>query len=258
MGPSDLELSDTRDNLSVVISYDISALLKRFDVKVEGDGSVTGKLSSLLGESLVLTALAHYLRAVEGHEVEVLDDRPKSDNAALGDTHLKVLDAWLVLGDGQLVAVECKHWTSSSTKGSRSVPEDSEARAAYAMKIWRRWVAPAFGPQARRNPDNKVALPLKLPEGMPSRDMADIRRILAVWTPTSEDGRSCMSRLFAAKAVRGGELTDTKVEVFSASMYLRELRANGETHLPAEDKYLEKVLRALGAVVEVAEISPAG
>jgi len=251
-------LSDACVTLSVVISYDISALLKRFDVKVEGDGSVTGKLSSLLGESLVLTALAHYLRAVEGHEVKVLDDQPKSDKVALGDAHQKVLDAWLVLGDGQLVAVECKHWTSSSTKRSRSVPEDSEARAAYAMKIWTQWVASAFGPQARRNPDNKVALPLEPPEGMPSRDMADIRRILAVWTPASEDGRLCMSRLSADKAVRGGELTATRVEVFSASMYLRELRANGETHLPAEDGYLEKVLRALSAVVEVAGVSPAG
>jgi hypothetical protein len=240
-----------------VISYDISALLKRFDVKVEGDGSVTGKLSSLLGESLVLTALAHYLRAVEGHAVEVLDDRPKSDKAALGDKHHQVLDAWLVLGDGQLVAVECKHWTSSSTDRDRSVPEDSEARAAYAMKIWTRWVETAFGPQARWTQDNKVALPLEGPEGMPSRDMAVIRRILAVWTPTSKDGRSCMSPL-VTKTVRGGELTDTKVEVFSASMYLRELRANGETHLPAEDGYLEKVLRALSSVVGVDGLSPAG
>jgi hypothetical protein len=246
-----------------VVSYDISALLERFDVKVEGEGAVTGKLSSLLGESLVLTALAHYLGAVENHEVEVLGGRPERDNAAWGDDRSyvprqKVLDAWLVLGDGQLVAVECKHWTSSSTHESRSVPEDSEARAAYAMETWTRWVTSAFGPQAGWTDDNKVALPLKPPEGMPSRDMADVRRILAVWTPTSENGRSCMSRPLVTKTVRGGELADTKVEVFSASMYLRGLLADGMKHLEAEDEYLEKVLAALNAVVRATGLSSAG
>jgi hypothetical protein len=243
-----------------MVRYDIAALLSRFDVRVAGETMLTGQLSSLLGERLLLTVLAHYLTTVEEREIEVLDGKPHRDNAAWGDDRsliprVRDLDGWLVLDGGQLVAVECKQYTSSSTDYA-SVPEDGDALAAHARHEWE-WLARAFGPEAGWDDLTKVALPLKPPDGMPSRDMTDVRRILAVWTPVSDDGRSCVSHV-ATTTIRGGELADVKVDVFSASLYLRALLAGGMTHLEAADEDLEKVLAALRTVVEVTGISPAG
>jgi hypothetical protein len=253
-------MSDVCGSLSVVVRYDIAALLSRFDVRVAGETNLTGKLSSLLGESLLLAVLTHFLRTVEGHEVEVLDGQPHRDDTAWGDDHASIpsqkdLDAWLVLDSGRLVAVECKQYTSSSWK-FKSVPREDDALAAHAQKEWE-WVSSDFAPQACWSDMNKVALPLKPPKGMPSRDTAEVRRILAIWTPVSEDGRSCMSSV-ATTTVRGGESIGVEVEVFSASLYLRGLLGAGMTHLESEDEDLEKVFAALGAVVEVTGHSPAG
>jgi hypothetical protein len=148
-----------------VISYDIAALLSRFDVRTEGETALTGRLSSLLGESLLVSALVRYLSAVEGHGV------------------------------------------------------------------------------------------LKPPASLPAASTADARRVLALWTPVSEDGRSCMSNV---TAVRPGELVPVDVEAFSASTYLRDLRARGVTHLESDDAGTEGMLAALRAVVEVTGFSTAG
>jgi len=243
-----------------VVRYDIAALLSRFDVRVRGETELTGKLSAFLGERLLLSALTRYLRDVENHEVGALRGRPTRDDAEFpaGYKGVRYLDAWLLLDDSQLAAVECKHWTSSSTD-YRSVPADSGARAAYARdEMWGWLVSACFAPWPRKWTDeNKVALPLKPPKGKPTRDMADARRILAIWTPISEDGRSCMSRL-PTVTLKGGQWIDTVVEVFSASMYLQCLLAAGVTHLKAEDEVLEKWLAAMGNVVEVTGLISAG
>ena len=127
---------------------------------------------------------------------------------------------------------------------------DSEALAAHAQAEWEWLVSEHFAPEVRWDKVNKVALPLKPPRRLPSASTADARRILAVWTPISEDGRSCLSRV-TKTPLHCGELADTEVEVFSASMYLRDLLAAGTTHLEAESEDMERVLSAVEAVIEV-------
>lgn len=226
-------------------------------MRVKGGGELTGKLSSLLGERLLLSALIRYLSDAKGHEVRVLGGRPSRDDAEFpaGHNGVKYLDAWLLLDGSQLAAVECKHLTSSSTdRVFRSVPVDGEARASYARNVWG-WLGEWFV-QQDFNAYSKVVLPLKPPKDMLSRETADARRILVVWTPVAEDGRSCMSRL-STSTLRSGKWAGIEVDVFSASLYLRGLLAGGMTHLEAEDEDLEKVLAALNAVVGVTEVSPA-
>ena len=252
--------------LSGVVRYDIEALLSRFDVRVEGATALTGKLSSLLGESFLLSALVRYLSADEGRQVEVLGDRPhRDDNGLLFPVEgrkaggFRDLDAWLLLDGGQLAAVECKHWTSSSTN-YRSIPEDDGALTAHARREWALLVGGHFGQEFfehRWTNVNKVALPLKPPTSLPSANMAGVRRILAIWTPVSEDGQSCMSSVNTTSIWGEGPIS-VDVDVFSASMYLRELRRAGVTHLEAEDAELERLLAALSALVEVTGLSAAG
>ena len=73
---------------------------------------------------------------------------------------------------------------------------------------------------------------------------------MAVWTPISEGGQSCLSRAITT-ALRRGELVTIEVEVFSASMYIREMLEAGSTHLRTNSPDMEAALAALGAVVEV-------
>jgi hypothetical protein len=66
-----------------------------------------------------------------------------------------------------------------------------------------------------------------------------------------------MSRV-TKTTVRRRELVSVDVEVFSASMYLRDLRAAGVRHLESEDAEMEGVLAALRAVVGITGFSAAG
>lgn len=248
-------MSEVSGTLSVMVRYDIAALLSRFDVRAETQTALTGKLSSLLGESLLLSALARFLKVVQGHEVEVLGDRPHRDDTEFPDDPEDVprdLDAWLLLDGEQLAAVECEHWTSSS-RNYRSVPGDSEALADHARAEWECLVREHFVPLVW-DKVNKVALPLKPPERRPSASTADARRILAVWTQVSKDGRSCLST-GSTTTFHRGELAGIEVEVFSASMYLRALLAAGTAYLEAKPEDMERVLAALRAVIEVRGLS---
>jgi hypothetical protein len=135
-----------------------------------------------------------------------------------------------------------------------SVPEDSEALAAHAQAAWEWLVSEHFKPWVW-DKVNKVALPLKPPsEKLLSVSTTDARRILAVWTPISEDGRSCLSRV-PTKTLHRGAWVDIEVEVFSASMYFRDLLRGGMTHLVAESERIDKVLAAVGDVLEVHGLS---
>jgi hypothetical protein len=253
-------MSDPYVTLSVMVRYDIAALLSRFDVRVEGETTLTGQLSTLLGEGLLLAVLGHYLRTVEGREIEVLDGKPHRDDAEFQDGREEVprdLDAWLLLDEEQLAAVECKQWTSSSTYyGRGSVPATADARAAHAKRMWKMLVSGEFEPW-KWTDVNKIALPLKPPDAVASRDTVGVRRILAVWAPVSEDGCSCMSSL-PTMTLSAGQWVDIEAEVFSASLYLRDMLASGMTHLDAEDGDLEKMLSALSSVIEVTGLSLAG
>jgi hypothetical protein len=240
-----------------MVRYDIKALLSRFDQRVKGDTELTGKLSSLLGEPLLLTVLERYLRTAEGLHVQRLSDRPHRDDSEFRggrDGIPRDLDAWLLLDQTELAAVECKHWTSSSTD-FRSVPEDPQETAADARDMWDWLVGAEFMPKVWTQV-NKVALPLKPPHSMPAAVTADARRILAVWTPVSKDGGACLSSA-ETTTIRDGVLAPVKVDVFSASIYLRELLAAGVTHLDAEDPFLERVLAEVSTLVQGAGISAA-
>jgi hypothetical protein len=123
-----------------MVSYNITELLDRFDIRspAEGGTGATGKLSSFLGEDLLLDVLAHAL-AAEGSKVARLLGHPHGDMAvfdAAGAERpgFRDLDAWLIAGR-QLVAVECKQWTSSSRRYV-SVPEDDNRVAEHARREW--------------------------------------------------------------------------------------------------------------------------
>jgi hypothetical protein len=231
-----------------VIAYDIAALLSRFDVRA--DTTVTGMLSKWIGELILLDALTNALHHDGAGRVEFLG-KPHRDDLLFefaGSEKPRDLDQWLLLDNKQLAAVECKHWTSSG-KGGKTVPETGEERADFARREWQKLLdgKDGFGVTSWNNV-NKVALPLRPPNGHDSREALRARRILAIWYPKSEDGRSYWSR--APRNVKlPRSAVDVPIEVFSASLYLRQLQSEGHAQLPAARPDSEGALGALEEII---------
>ncbi|MGV9266206.1 hypothetical protein ACWDRR_16260 [Kitasatospora sp. NPDC003701] len=231
--------------------YDIAALLARFDTFTADQGALTGRLSSLVGEELLLDVLAHAL--APAGPVELLDERPRRDGEAFAVPALPALpvpgvrdlDAWLRLGDGGLVAVECKHWTASSRDGRTSLPQDPDELAVLARRRWRELADPARWQDWDQV--TKIALPLRPPAGATAQDVRRARRVLAVWRPVSCDGVSPFSRL-GSSTPSEGQWADVVIEVFSASLYLRRLQAAGTTGLVSAFPRVDELLGAVQAL----------
>lgn len=204
--------------------YALRALLERFDTRLEGETALTGRISSLIGEALLLDGLAHAYTA-QGHDVDALAERPHRDGAAFQladaeDPGHRDLDAWLVLrgtsaDKPRLVAVECKTWTSSSIDGSTIADGDIEALA----KLEWSYLSSRHFESDRWTAVNKVALPLRVPAGF---EEAEIERVLAVWRPISSDGQSPWS-LTTVETLVNKEWKPVDVHVFSMSLYVRDL-----------------------------------
>lgn len=226
------------------MEYDLARLVELFDTRVEGHTGLTGRLSSLIGEALLLDGLAHAY-AAQGKTVGALPDRPHRDDDAFRLAGAAVptqrdLDAWLVLDGTRLVAVECKFWTSSSIDGKTIVAGQLEDAAR------REWVELETKHLAsdRWNSINKVALPLKMPAGLPEQ-MPE--RVLAVWRPVAADGRSPWSEC-TVEVLVDGALVPTSVNLFSMSLYARELLRGGVPRIPSLVSDVRRAIEQLDAV----------
>lgn len=74
--------------------------------------------------------------------------------------------------------------------------------------------------------------------------MPGLRRVLAIWRPVSSEGTAFKSEA-ASTSVVNDKLVPAAAEVFSASLYLRSLRDQGETRLVARLGLTGKVLKAV-------------
>ncbi|MFC1438027.1 hypothetical protein ABUW04_07125 [Streptacidiphilus sp. N1-10] len=181
---------------------------------------------------------------------------PRRDNAAFGDypvPQVRDLDAWLV-HTGSLIACECKQWTASSADTRRSVPADPQALAGFARAQWAVLTAPQVW-QELWTGTTKVALPLRPPGGWSEQAASDAKRVLIVWRPVSVNGTDCES-ILKTTTMREGVEVDLEVAVFSASLYLRQRLAAGDTALIGTFPRLDALLALLRTVV--GESGPVG
>jgi hypothetical protein len=240
-----------------MISYDLRALIDRFDTgsAEPGVGTVVGALSGFIGEAVLLDLLADALRG-RGAAVDRLPGKPTRDDAAfafdgIAATEQRYLDAWLVLDDTNLIAVECKHITSSSL-GRRTVGADI---AQYAQTEWQRLHQDHLDTDTWTG-TSKIGLPLRPPRPGLDGPMTNLRRVLAIWTPISVDGHSNFSPTSTTSPVDGA-WQQVPVEVFSGSLYARTLLDQGRDHVEATVSQMEIALDALEALYTRAGDAPA-
>ncbi|MGW6145601.1 hypothetical protein [Streptomyces sp. NPDC055140] len=154
------------------------------------------------------------------------------------------LDAWLLLDDTELVAVECKMRTASSWDGT-IIGSDAVADGRCE---WLRLKADHFTDPMWTD-TNKVALPLKpprpLPAGIADEVAGNPTRILAYWRPVTRAGE-----WFSDLTTTSHDTTvPVRVRVFSASLYLRALLANGTDALPTTFDHSRARLEHLGRMI---------
>ncbi|MFI5864750.1 hypothetical protein [Streptomyces sp. NPDC051546] len=242
------------------VTYRISVLLEQFDVACPPRacrcGSLTGALAAFLGEGLLLDALAHALER-ESRTIQQLPGIPHRDDTAFAPASATTeerrntlkgiprdLDAWLLLDGTELVAVECKMRTASSMDGETTGPDpvtDGQCEWQYLTRehftenVW--------------TDTNKVALPLKPPQPRPAvlseERAANPTRILAYWRPVTRQGHWFSNLTTTSHDIA----VPVDVRVFSASLYLRALLAEGTNVLPATFEHTQARLAQLRGMV---------
>jgi hypothetical protein len=229
-------------------TYDIPALLHVFDRYAAGSSRDAGLLSSFIGEDVLLDVYAHYL-SQRGPVQLIKSEVPHRDHTAFGTgavPSVRDLDAWLVQ-DGALIACECKQWTASSADTRRSVPADPKALAAFARAQWVELTTPAVWAEWW-NGTTKIALPLRAPHGWTADHAVTAKRALIIWRPVSQSGTTCESAL-QTTTLRNGTDEPLTVSVFSASLYLRQLLAEGTTTLTGTFPRIDALLALLRTIV---------
>lgn len=86
--------------------------------------------------------------------------------------------------------------------------------------------------------------------------MTNLRRVLAIWTPISVDGRKSLSQTTTTSPI-DGVWQQVPVEVFSGSLYARALLDQGRDHVEATVSRMQVTLDALEALYSRTGDAPA-
>ncbi|MDZ7576821.1 MAG: hypothetical protein U0904_01380 [Candidatus Nanopelagicales bacterium] len=205
--------------------FSLHGFVKAFDEC----GDVGGCLSSFLGEDLLLDLRQDYLTRVEGRTVAAIDGKPRRDDSvfiASGATipAVRDLDGWLTV-NAVLEVVEAKSITSNSLDGEDLKGYTADQICTYAKDQFDDIAEMLRAPEW--NSWNKILLPVR---GGDPIDQRTIRRSFVVWRPVSESGELTSS--VTAETLTNSGWVDTRVEVFSGSLYVRHLLAHGVTSVP--------------------------
>lgn len=233
----------------------IRELLRFFDeAPPESSGHATA-LAAVLGEDLGAGLLKHCLERLRGAQVDILlraGGRPLA--VTTGRQKGRRLDRWIraTLPDGTvtLFQAEIKSWSAHAMGGRRleitAEPRHLSERAQHEWEGIARWLG---GPV---NSINKVLVPMSMPGGVPP---ARLCPLLIFWDVVQSEGQvhDCFfwHTLNHDQRPEGYEQVFDRLAVFSMSLYLRRLLAEGETEVnlsmpdtASRMQWLNAILRA--------------
>ena len=201
------------------MQLNIKELLDFFDDKKDSQKGDANAFSAILGENLNASVYKHF----RNNKVEVLDD-----SVLLGTKNGNWLDRW-ILDNGKLYQCEIKNWAATAIGGKQL---KSDATVEEIKKVsdyhWKRELNNSFS-KGIKHPNNVSKVLIKMKPPKKHSGIKKIEPLLIYWMPISSDkkGLNPLSVL-PIKPLGLPIVTDfSKLQIFSVSLYLRELYKNG-------------------------------
>lgn len=207
--------------VSSTVRFNIDALLDLFDRDMEAK-PYTSAIKAMLGEEMPFALLEHYFRESQRLTVKRLPGRP----SAGGPTGHR-LDGWITTQHGGANAicyqVEVKFWSIHGVGAGALAQAHGQSESDYRRALWiTYWNHGRF----RGKSLDKVLEEMQPPEGRTSDRPLPLA---CLWSPAHPEGLA--DPFFEVKGVRQTPATPFEsVWVFSASSYLRSLKAGDSPH----------------------------
>jgi len=193
----------------------------------------------LIGEDLNAAVFKYY----SSNEVEILTDK-----LTQGGRRGKWLDRWIADHDKKILyQCEIKNWAGASL-GGRTVPLDASPELQKEVAEYNlNKILADFTPE-REHPTGltKVLLPMQAPQGFESYA---VRPMLILWMLMTND-ISHMNPYFRIKTQAISE-TFSEIDVFSVSLYLRQLLAQNITSIELDTPHIDERMRLLRGFLNV-------
>jgi hypothetical protein len=191
-------------------------LLEFFDQRQsnEGFGTHTSGINTWIGEDLVLGLYMHYYESLGAKILGI------SYKCTTGRKKGHQLDAWILAKRGRkriLLQVEVKNWAANAIGGEQVDfdPAPGELRRS-ANKIFKRY----FADKKVKGKVHKVFDKMRRPEDCVG---CKVLPVLAVWSVIAEGNR--VAPCFRVMNRFHNKTEFPRLEIFSASLYLRKIRA---------------------------------
>ena len=185
-------------------------------------GAHVSAVTGMIGEDLLLGLLFHCV----GRHNPPLNCVALPDRCKAPGKKGKRLDAWITIGENRVGQVEIKNWSAHSLgESSLQLNATPEQLAAAAKRRWREF----FG-ENDRMPEStrKVLHDMPVPERVANRSF---ERWLCFWLPIAET---------EITPITNAHIMGKEVNVFSASIYLRQLQENLlDLHVPRIEARLQ-------------------
>lgn len=226
-------------------------LLTFLDDPMHGDNRHSSAITGVIGEDLNAAAFAHFLEKDGVWEATV-----STDSTTPGTRRGKRLDRWIQARNkktGEYVMYQCeiKNWAASAIGGHRLPVNCNEDDVKKATAHYWKGQLKTF--QASEHPNNvtKVFMPMRLPEQYAG---SKVEPLMIYWMPISNSEKGDPEPFFQVPTQELG-LPDTFVHapfetlnIFSVSLYLRQLLKNGVDTLSLPLPNAERRIQVLGDI----------
>jgi hypothetical protein len=238
------------------MKINIEEALKFLDNPSNLEDGQPSAVISVIGEDLNTFAFKHYLEDEKNAIVTILND-PKNGNpisVTQGKKKGKRLDRWILVEiDNKKFLYQCeiKNWAAKAIGGKR-LPLNSNIESVQKItkNNWGRQLDTEFSSGEFPNGVTKVLVKMKTPKGY--EDIKDVKTLLIYWMPISNsDSLNYFFQVDTSTLINPKIKTIfSKLNIFSASLYLRKLRSEGIEYIPCENSIMNKTLKNLNKICE--------
>ena len=230
------------------MKINIRETLEFFDGKHHNDAGHASGIVGIIGEDLNSITFKHFMEN-KGAKVKILNS-PVTTGKVKG----KRLDRWIYIkeknGKETLYQTEIKNW-SSWAYGGKSLPisADDEKISQITKHYWNQQKDAHFVKREHPNNITKVLLQMVPPQEYKS---IPIKPLLIYWMPISNSNQ--IKPLFSVKTsevIPKMKSSFKLLNIFSVSLYLRELLKNGESWLEFDMPNIESRMMVLNKIIKI-------